>query len=240
MALVYTTVATHAQNGSLVQSLTAGEAASLAYDYAFNYPAFLAKASALINQQVQAIEANEAEGQRNYLVITGWGGHATAAAQAINGQWQAGKLKGTDGKSVAPWPEYPHQIAWASNQGNTIELRWLKEEWQLYLLVFALIAVVGYLVYRVLTQNSWQLQTANAIANPTQPQGSNPGIFNGTQFIGGSHPFRIAYLPWYWFLGLTGAVIAGPYAYRQFASVEESRAKVAESEREYEHAREDE
>ena len=238
MALVYTTVANQAQNGSLVQALTAGEAAILAFDYTANYPAFLAKASALINQRVQAIEANEAEGQRNYLVITGWGGHATAAAQAINSQWQAGKLKGTDGTSVAPWPEYPHQIAWATNQGNTIELRWLKEEWQLYLLVFALIAVVGYLVYRVLTQNSWQLQTANAVSNPAQAT-SSPGVFNGTPFIGGK-PFRVFWLPWYLAVPAAGLVIAGPYIYRQTVSVEESRARGAEAEREYEHAREDE
>ena len=239
MALVYTTVATHAQNGSLVQALTAGEAASLAFDYAANYPVFLAKASALINQQVQAIEANEAEGQRNELTLTGWGGKATAAANTVNSQWAAGKVTGSDGKKLAAWPEYPTAIAWSANNGNTLILRWRKEEWQLYLLVFLLIAVVGYFVYHIVTQNSWQLQTANAVSNPGQST-SSPGVFNGTPFIGGSHPFRIAYLPWYWFLGLTGAVVVGPYAYRQFASVEDSRAKVAESEREYAHAREDE
>ena len=238
MALVYTTVATHAQNGSLVQSLTAGEAASLAFDYAANYPVFLAKASALINQQVQAIEANEAEGQRNELTLTGWGGKATAAANTVNSQWAAGKVTGSDGKKLAAWPEYPTAIAWSANNGNALILRWRKEEWQLYLLVFLLIAVVGYFVYHIVTQNSWQLQTANAVSNPGQVT-SSPGVFNGTPFIGGK-PFRIFWLPWYLAAPAAGAVVAVPYVYKQAASVADSRAKVAESEREYDEAREDE
>lgn len=239
MALVYQTVASQNQNGPLVQSLTDGQMATLAYDYTFNYPAFLSAAGSLINRNVQAIEANEPEGQRNYLILNGWNGEATTAANSINSQWAQGKILGTDGKPVAAWTEFPNQIAWSTNNGNTLELRWLKWEWQLYLLVFVLIAVVGYLVYRVLTQNSWTLQTANEVANPSTPQGASTGLFNNTPLFGGA-PFRVFYLPWYWALAATGGIVAGPYIYRQFTSVEESRAKSAEAIHEYRHVKEEE
>lgn len=228
-SLSYTTVATSAQYGSLVQSLSVTQGLTLAADYLTNYPAFVAMAQQLINQDVQAIERNEPEGQRNYLVINGWGGQATHAANAVNSQWQQGKVVGTDGQPVEAWPEYPGAIAWASNGGDTLELRWLKEEWQLYLLVFVLIAVVGYLVYRVLTASSWQLQTASP-----GPQGSanTPPLFGGVPFMGGS-PFRFFWLPWYWDLGIVAVAIGGPYLYRQLVSVDESRAKKVEADNEY-------
>ncbi len=213
-SLIYTTVATQTQNGALVQSLTAGQAAQLAYDYTFNYPAFLSAAKALINQKVQAIEANEPEGQRNYLVIDGWNGEATAAANAINQQWAAGKVVGPDGKPVEAWPEYPTAIAWSANNGNTLELRWEKWEWQLYLLIFILIAVVGYLVYRVLTQSAWQLQTAN----PQTTSGSNPVI----QTAGGLKFFGVK---WYWWAAGAGALAVTPWAYKKIVQVKEDRAE---------------
>ena len=238
MALVYSTVANQAHNGALIQSLTEGDAVSLAYDYAVNYPAFLTKAEALINQKVQTIEKNEAEGQRNELTIDGWGGKASQAANAINAQWRAGKVTGTDGTKLEAWPEYPTAIAWSTNGGNTLILRWEKWEWQLYLLVALLVVVVGYLVYRILTQNSWQLQTASAISNPGQAT-STKGVFNGTPFVGGS-PFRIFWLPWYLAVPAAAAVVAVPFVVKQVTAVEESRAKIADAEREVRHAREDE
>lgn len=212
MALVYSTVASQPQNGALVESLSIPEAASLAYDYSFNYATFLAKAAALINQQVQAIEAGEPEGERNYLVIDGWSGEATRAADAVNSQWKAGKVNGADGKPVEAWPEYPNQLAWATNNGNTLELRWEKWEWQLYLLVFVLIAVVGYLVYRVLTQNSWTLQTAKTVTSPNpvvQTQG-------GLKFFG---------VQWYWWAAGAGALAVTPWAYKKIVQIKEDRAE---------------
>lgn len=231
MNLTYTTVATSAGNGSLVQSLTVTQGLTLAADYVTSYSAFVAMAQQLINQDVQAIERNEPEGQRNYLVIDGWGGQATNAANAVNNQWQQGKIIGTDGQPVQAWPEYPGAIAWSANGGDTLELRWLKEEWQLYLLVFVLIAVVGYLVYRVLTASSWQLQTANLQNGPSSPT----PLFGGVPFIGGS-PFRFFWLPWYWDAGLVAVAVAGPYVYRQLVSVDESRAKKVEADNEYRQA----
>lgn len=238
MALVYATVASQAANGPLVQTLTESQVATLATDYQFHYAQFLATARSLINQDVQAVERNEPEGQRNLLTINGWNGQAAQAAQAITQQWQQGNVIGSNGQPLQAWPEYTGQIAWATNNGNTLELRWVKEEWQLYLVIFVLIAVVGYLVYRILTQSSWSLQTAS------QPSsGSVPGIIgsptNGSvPFIGGK-PFRVFWLPWYWDVGIAAAVIAGPYIYRQVVSVEETRVKSVEAQHEYRHVREE-
>lgn len=211
MALTYQTVANQNQNGALVQSISAGEAAALTYDYTFNYAMFLAKAEALINQQVQAVEANEPEGQRNYLVINGWNGEATNAANAINQQWSQGKMNGANGQPIQAWPEYPAQLAWSTNGGNTLELRWEKWEWQLYLLLFVLIAVVGYLVYRVLTQSSWQLQTAKSVTSP------NPVI----QTQGGLKFFGVQ---WYWWAAGAGALAVTPWAYKKVVEIKEDRA----------------
>lgn len=226
MALIYTTVATQSQNGSLVQSLSVGDAAALTYDYTFDYTAFLAKAEALINQQVQSVEANEPEGQRNYLVIDGWAGRATAAANAVNNQWHQGKLNGTDGKPIEAWPEYPSQLAWSTNNGNTLEMRWIKMEWQLYLLVFTLIAVVGYLVYRVLTQSSWQLQTAKTA---TSTSSGNPVI----QTKGGLKFFGIQ---WYWWVAGAGALAVAPWGYKKVVQIKEDRAEDLRANRSIEEA----
>ena len=230
--LIPKTVATEGVNGPLVQSLTSGQAAMLAYDWTFNYSAVIATAAKLINQDVQAIEAGEPEGQRNYLTITGWAGQAGHAAQTINQQWLAGKVRGPNNSPLGAWPEYPATIAWSANNGDTLELRWLKEEWQLYLLVFTLIAVVGYLVYHILQQGGWTLQTV------TPASGSGTPTSGGkVPFIGGT-PFRLFWLPWYWDVGIAGAVIAGPYVYRQVVSVEKSRTESAETEAEYRRVKE--
>lgn len=217
MALVYATVASQAQNGSLVQSLTESQGVQLGYDYMFNYNAFLSQAQALINQKVQAIEANEAEGQRNFLTIDGWAGQAGSAANAINQQWAQGKLIGTDGKPLQAWPDsgYNTQIAWATNGGDTLELRWLKEEWQLYLVIFVLIAIVGYLVYRVLTTGSWNLQTANPQATTAA---ANPVIQTNSGTI------KIFSVPWYWWVAGAGALAVSPWAYRKVVELKEDRA----------------
>lgn len=232
----YQTVASSA-NGPLIESLSLPQGLQLAYDYTVNYTAFLTMAGQLINQQVQSVEAHEPEGTLNFLAITGWDGQAANAANAINAQWQQGKLIGTDGKPLQAWPDAPYnsQIAWAADNNNTLELRWVKWEWQLYLVVFVLIAVVGYLVYRILTQGSWNLQTAH----PVTSNATSGPLFGGVPFVGGS-PFRVFWLPWYWDIGIAGAVVAGPYIYRQFVSVEESRAQGAEAHHEYQKVREEE
>lgn len=218
MALVYSTVASRPTNGALVQSLTSVQAATLAYDYTFRYSLFLTQAAALINQKVQAIERNEPEGQRNMLTIEGWNGEATAAANAINGQWRAGKVNGTNGQAVKAWEEYPSQLAWSQNGGNTLVLRWLKEEWQLYLLVFVLIAVVGYLVYHVLTQNAWSLQTAKQASTP------NPVV----QTHGGISFFGVR---WYWWAAGAGALAVTPWAYKKVVQIKEDRAEDLQADR---------
>lgn len=229
----YDTVASSTNSGPLVASLGAGQVATLSYDYLFNYPQFLQTAQSDINQQVQAVEAGEAEGTRNYLVIDGWpDGSATTAASQINAAWQQGKLTGSDGKRLQAWPDagYSQQIAWSTNNGGTLELRWVKWEWQLYLVIFVLVALLGYAVYRILTQSSWSLATAtptSAAASGT----STKALFNGTPFLGGT-PFRIFWIPWYWDVGIAAAVIAGPYVYRQLASVEESHAEIVRAKEE--------
>ena len=134
---------------------------------------------------------------------------------------------------MAAWPEYPNQVAWPTNGGNTLEMRWLKWEWQLYLLVFALIAIVGYFVYRILTGQSWTLQTAS-----TSQSGSSGSSSTTTPPIFGGTPFRVFWLPWYDAAVITAAVVATPYIYRQFVSVEESRTKSVEAQKEYRHLEE--
>lgn len=212
--LTYTTVATSNQNGALVETLSAGQITSLAYTYLTNYAQFIQDAATLINQDVQSIERNEPEGQRNYLVIAGWNGMAGHAADAINSRWQAGKVIGSNGQPVGAWPEYPSQLAWATGNNDQLELRWLKEEWQLYLLVFTLIAVVGYLVYRVLSGGSYTLQTANAAQSP----GASP---NPIQIQGGLKIFGIA---WYWYALGGGALAVTPWAYKKVVEIKEDRA----------------
>lgn len=235
MALMYKTVASQPVNGPLVQNLTASQITTLTWDFSFNYSAFLSTAAQMVNQDVQAIERGEPEGQRNYLTINGWNGEATRAMDAINQAWSQGKLKGTDGAALAAWPEYPNQIAWATNNNNTVELRWLKWEWELYLVVFALMAIVGYLVYQVLTQHTWSLQTASTTKSGST--GSAP--FGTTAPMFGGSPFRLFWLPWYDAALVTAAVVATPYVYRQFVSIEESRAQSAEATTEYRHAKEE-
>lgn len=225
----YTTLANSNQNGPLVDSLTVGQAAQLAYLYVANYPAFVAQAAGLVNQDVQALEMNEPEGQRNVLAISGWGGLATQAASAVNQAWQQGQIA-VNGQQLQAWPEAPFagQIAWADSTGQTLVLRWVKWEWQLYLLVAILLAVVGYEVYQILTSGSWQLQTAIPVTTHQTPT-SGTGPFGGVPFIGGS-PFRVFWMPWYDAVAVAGVAVTGPFVYRQIAQVDESRARIHRAE----------
>ena len=226
-SFAYQTVASAANSGSLVESLGAGAIATLSYDYLFNYTQFLQTAQSDVNQQVQAVEAGEAEGTRNYLVIENWpNGSANAAASQINSAWSSGKLTGTDGKPLQAWPDagYNQQIAWSVDNGSTLELRWVKWEWQLYLVVFVLVALLGYAVYVILTQSNWNLATATPTSSAATGT-STKALFNGTPFLGGS-PFRIFWLPWYWDVGIAATVVAGPYVYHQIASIDESHSEI--------------
>lgn len=210
-ALDYTTVATSQTNGPLVGSLTSGQASSLAYDYAFDYPRFYALAGSLINHKVQAIERGEPEGQRNQLTITGWGSTAPAAASAINTQWAKGKLRDLHGVAIAAWEEYPHEVAWAPD-GDTLVLRWLKEQPQLYLLVFALIAVIGFLVYRILTTGSYTLQTATRASSSHNPIQVQPG---GLTIFG---------VRWYWYVVGAGTLAVTPWAFKKIVEIKQDEA----------------
>lgn len=205
MALRYQTVASSQMSGALIGSLTAGEAAQLSANFAVNRAAFDAQARALVNGQVQATEQNEPEGQRNVLTLQGWGGKAPAAASALNREWAQGKL------TITPWPEYPQTIAWA--QGNdTLVVRWRKEGPVLWLIIGALIVVVGYILYRTLRHGSYTLQTAN-----TASSGGNPVSLNGG--------LKLLGVQWYWWLGGAGALAVTPWAYRKIVAIKQDEVR---------------
>lgn len=215
MSLTYHAVATWQTSGPLIQSLTASQAASLAYHWAVNRAAFNAQASALVNGRIQAIEQNEPEGQRNELTIHGWGSGATAAAHALNQKWQSGQLTGRDGKSITAWPEHPHQIAWAPDAG-TLRVRWRKEGPVLWLIIGALIVLVGYVIYRVLRHGSYTLQTANSPSNSSQSHSPVSVGSGGVKLFG---------VQWYWWLGGAGALAVTPWAYRKVVRIKQDEAQ---------------
>lgn len=220
--LTYRTVATSGQDGPLIQSLTLGQAATLAWQFTTNYPAFLQTAAGLVNQRIQQIETGEPEGQRNVLVIEGWGGQAGTAANAVNSRFQAGTLVNTDGSRNVAWPEYPHQIAWATSNGDTLTLRWIKGQPWAFILIGVLIVGLGYAVYRILTGSRYTLQTAS-------PASGSGRAGSGFVWFGGS-PFRIVGLPWYDALLATAGIVGGPYLYDQFARIYRDRASIVTSE----------
>ena len=226
----FSTIASSA-NGPLVQSLSPSQAAQLVfYASTFNTSAFDQLASSLANQDMQHVENAEPEGTRNQLTIDGWNGQATAAANAINNAWHAGKVTGPGGHPTTPWPDagYNQQLAWADAGGNTLVLRWMKEQPMAYILVGVLVVVVGYLVYQVLTSASWNLATAKL---PTSSGGipGTSGTSGGVPFIGAQPggPLRVLWLPWYDTAAIAAGAVAMPFLYHKFVEVEGDRVTAA-------------
>jgi len=218
----FQTLASSATNGPLLTSLTPTQAAQLVfYASTFNTAAFDQLASSLANQDMQHVEADEPEGTRNQLTIDGWNGQATAAANAVNAAWQAGHVTGPGGHPTTPWPDagYNQQLAWATGSGDTLVLRWTKEQPMAYILVGILVVVVGYLVYRVLTSSSWSLSSATP-GTATGPTETVPII--GAQPGG---PFRVLWLPWYDTAAIAAAAVLVPLGYHQIVEVEGLRVQ---------------
>ena len=222
----FTTIASSA-NGPLVQSLSPSQAAQLVfYASTFNTSAFDQLASSLANQDMQTVENHEPEGTRNQLTINGWNGQAGNAANAINNAWHAGKVTGPGGHPTTPWPDagYNGQLAWADAGGNTLVLRWMKEQPMAYILVGILVVVVGYLVYQVLTSGTWNLSTAKL-----GTAGGTPGTSGGVPFIGSQPggPFRVLWFPWYDTAAIAAGAVALPFLYHKFVEVEGDRVTAA-------------
>ena len=222
----FSTIASSA-NGPLVQSLSASQAAQLVfYASTFNTAAFDQLASSLANQDMQRQENGEPEGTRNQLTINGWNGQATAAANAINSAWHAGKVTGPGGNPTTPWPDagYNQQLAWADAGGNTLVLRWMKEQPMAYILVGILVVALGYAIYEILTSSSWNLATAKLGTT-----GGTSGTSGGVPFIGAQPggPFRVGFLPWYDAAAVVVVGAATPWLYHRFVEVEGDRVTAA-------------
>jgi len=147
-------IATQAKNGPLVAPMTVEEAGVLAANYLADYSNFLRLIDTYVNHELYTLEEAQPEGTPMNLVIPGLGGHAVAYATAIDQQYQMGKIQ-VNGQKIVPWPG-ASQIAYASD-ANTMVLQWIKEEWQAWVLVGVMVAVLAYVVVNQLRGSQYTM-----------------------------------------------------------------------------------
>lgn len=176
-----TSLASSAQYGAAINSLSPIQIATLIANYVGDYQNFIRLLTGDVNSIIQQVELQQPEGQRMVCDMTGWDGQAARVASAINGQFQAGKIT-YQGKSVAAWPEFPSQIAWASTDGNTVELRWRKEGPFLWIIIGVIVVALGFGVYELVRHMGWVLKRAA----PKTPPGSGGGGNSGGGINGAS------------------------------------------------------
>lgn len=158
-----TVLATTAEDGPLVQGLSAGTMARLIADWATDYPAFLQDCQNIINADVLAAETNSPEGSPMQLVLTGLVDPVTgspAAAQlasAVNSEWAQGKILDANGHSPPAWPG-ANAIAYAS--GSTLTLQWIKGQPWIWIIVGVLLVVAALALYEMLAHGSYTLSAA--------------------------------------------------------------------------------
>ena len=216
-ATTYTaqTIATQAKNGPLVAQLSAQQVAVLAANYVADYANFLRLIDSYVNQEIHTIENNLPEETPVRLIMPGLNGYAKQWAQAIDQQWQQGKIQ-WQGEKLKAWPG-ASQIAYSDSTGNTMTLEWLKGQPWGWIVVGILVAVM--VVYEINTiRGSQYSMTAYTPATSTGTTGTTTTTLNSA--AGGT----LSWLAKNWevsalvVLGLVGA----PFVVRHMAQTREA------------------
>lgn len=158
-----TAIASSAQDGPIVEGLSAGLVAELVADYAVNYQAFLTKAASLVNRSVLAAENDQPEGYLIQLVLTGLhdpltgNGMAVKLANAINTDWADGKIRDSAGEEIPAWP---NATAIAYGTGATLTLQWIKGQPWVWVVVGVLLAIAALSLYELLVHGTYSMGSA--------------------------------------------------------------------------------
>ncbi len=207
-----TTLATNATDGPIIGALDLAGWTSLAYDYAFNYPAFITRAQSLVNQSVLSIEADLPEGTPVQLELTNLrgplgGSVAGQLATAITQAWAQGKLVNIDGTTLTPWPGSSAIVYQVNDTTATLTLRWVKLQPSLWIVIAALAVITAFAVYLAIRESGYTMSSASA-STSTSSVIPNP-------------------IPWLlrnWFLipVTAGVLVAAPFVVRHVRETEEA------------------
>jgi len=190
-----------------------------------------------INQAVidamKRAEAGLPEGARVQLVISGFRHDGPGlASSAIQTAFRLGQITDpASGERIRPWPEYPHQIAFADNARSRLTLRWLKgQPWAVILIILLASILAGLLMY-YLGHSSWSLQ------GPPGGGGSRSCATTPAVGFDCNGVLRVGYLPWWDALIAAAALAALPVALHYTGRLEEGEAELIRGREELQQAR---
>lgn len=232
-----TTLATYGANGPLVEQLSPEQIAVLAANYSAGFfdPAALANFTRIalndINAAVQLAEQNQPQGAMLQMELTGLQGQAYRMGNAVNQQYQQGNLT-IQGEVISPWPGQS-QIAYPQDS-NTLLLQWRKGIVWVWVLIFVLVALLGFAAYELVRSTNYTMQLKTVLQNhgipiPTDTSGTgvpNPGTAIA-KFFGWvlSHPLESG--------GIALAALAAPYVINDIARTREAVNQYRASEHGY-------
>lgn len=223
----YTTLADYTDNGPLMKNIGPYQVTVLTANYlGGDYSNFLRLALSYINAEIQAIENSAAENSQIELNMPNLNGQASNLASKLNQQANQGNLR-FNGEIITPWPGASN-IAFVQD-ANTMIVRWVKKGPFLYIVIFALVAILGFAIYQLMQQSNYNVKLRKVLQQngitPPPPSGSganNQGT--GTPGIGGlasgffgwvlSHPIEAG--------GIALAAVATPYVITEVAKTRES------------------
>lgn len=219
------TLATQAKNGPVVQQLSLAQYTELSGEYLINYPAFVASLDGIVNSVLKTADVSMPEGTPMELILPNLQGHATEWAQALDAQWQQGKIRYSDtGQKVKPWPG-ASQIAYAPNS-NTMVLQWLKEGPEVaWIVVGVLVAILLYVYVSTLRSSPYTL-SAYTPATGTGTTGTTPAP-SGTTIL------AVLAKNWAWVALAVGGLAAAPFVVKSLAHTEEGANELKAAERGY-------
>ena len=206
------TIATQAKNGPLVAQLSPQQVAVLTANYIGDYANFLRLLDTYVNQEIRTIENGLPEMTPVQLVMPGLQGNATAWAQAIDQQWQQGKIQ-WQGEKLLAWPNAT-QVAYSDPQGNTLTMQWLKGQPWGWIIVGILVAIMIVYELNVIRGSQYNL-TAYTPATVTPGTTTTPG-----QAAGGILSWIVK--NWQISALVAGGLIAAPFVVRHVAATREA------------------
>ena len=235
MATVYNpakVVASQQTNGPIVQSVPFSELGVLATNYVTDYPNFLRLLDQYVNMKLYTIESGQPEGSAMKLIIPNVKGNAAAWAQAIDQQWQKGKIIYPDtGKAVKAWPG-ASQVAYSQESGNALVLEWIKEGPEAWILIGVILTLIAaYAIYTLLHQSPYTM-SAYTPATGTGTTGTTTGttpITTPGQAAGGILVWSEKNWPVLVLGG--GLLIATPFVMRELARTREAENEYRYAER---------
>lgn len=211
------TVATLQTNGPIVQSIAPSQMGVLAANYVTDYSNFLRLLDQYVNNDLYTIESGQPEGTAMRLVIPNLQGNATTWAQALDQQWQQGKIRYLDtGKVIQGWPG-ASQLAYSDAKGDTLTIEWLKEGPEVWILVGIIITLIAaYAIYTMLHQSPY---TMSAYTPATGTNGTTTTATPG-QVAGGILAWSAQNWPVLAVGG--GLLVAAPFVVRHVAQTREA------------------